>query len=138
MSEKDRLKEIVASLPRPGSKHTLDDCARELLDWMASIEPTWGERIAILREERHFAPREIAASLMAYPLDHSLHMEITTNPILEQAGIKTDPKVLSCLMCGKEFERRYAGERALCSNRCADGYDAKQKALASEPQPQVS
>ena len=131
MSNTERVRKIVESLPDP--IHSLDECATALLDWVASLDPSWADRIKIMRDERGFEPRYLAASLMAYPLDHSLHMELTTNPIIAQAtGDRKPGDPIKCEMCGTEFKPPYAGCRPLCSNRCANGYDAKERQLQND------
>jgi hypothetical protein len=145
--DKDKLKEILGSLepPPPAPEdpiapathvHTLDDCARDLLDWVAFIDPQWKERLDILRLERGWGDKEVAGALIAYPLDHAVHMEIQHNPlIMDQENIPSrraaGPRKMTCLQCGKEFDMKLAGQRALCSNLCARGYDSIQKNLAT-------
>jgi hypothetical protein len=126
----ERVKRIVESLPDPNPGHSLDECAAALLEWISAIDPVYAQGIKIMREERGFEPKFLAAALIAYPLEHSLYMELPRNPTIEQAigGKKLGASEMTCLMCGTVFKPMYAGSRPLCSNRCANGYDAGQKA----------
>lgn len=134
MPKPDKLQEVIDSLKLAEAKpHTLEECCSAVIAWVGSLDPAWEKRIQILREERGFSDKDIAGSLIAYPLDHSMHMEITTHPTLQAAGVGVHlGATFTCEMCGVEAHRKYAGQPALCSNRCANGFYARRHALAEE------
>lgn len=108
------------------SADTLDGACELLLKWVASLDPSWEERLRAMREERALSPRQVFGSLVAYVLDHGMHMAVVGNPAFEAAF--TASEKVTCAECGEAFEPKYMGQ-PLCGNTCADLYYAKQRAL---------
>jgi hypothetical protein len=130
--DRDKLKAIIESLDPPppapevtgSAGHTLDDCARELLDWVAFIDPQWKERLDILRLERGWGDKEVAGSLIAYPPITSFTWRSSTTRSSWITGVPSrraaGPRKMTCLQCGKEFEmKRRWSAGALLESLCA-------------------
>jgi hypothetical protein len=91
---------------------------QRLLDWIASLDPAWKDRIAALREERHTDPLQTIAILACYTLESGQHMQI---PIIEQLldGFTPAGATAICVVCEKEYTLAYPGQ-PFCGNDCAD------------------
>ena len=64
----------------------LDHCAQALFDWMCTLDPVWGDRLRVMKEERGFTTLQAVSTCIAYVLENALHMVIVKHDALEQIG----------------------------------------------------
>ena len=103
----------------PKDDHSLDDCALRLLDWLSAMDPTWSDRLAVLRDEQGFTPLQALGSCVAYVLDWNLQMMIPKHDAFQGQPWGAQPH--PCPVCGVTFTPTYPNQ-PLCGNACAKVY----------------
>lgn len=99
-----------------------NEAAEMVYDWIAGLEPLWGERLQIMRDERGLTKLQCLGSLIAYPLEHALHMTVVQHPAFEGTLWQPGGK-LTCPNCAMEYEPPYPG-MPYCGGACAAAYRA--------------
>ena len=105
--------------------------AQELLDWVASLDPTWTESIRVAREENRWTARQCVGAWLAYVLEQQLHMAIPMHPAFE-VGFTPPESPGVCDVCQEPFKPLWAGQRT-CSNDC--GLISLGRRPAPQPEP---
>lgn len=111
------LKELLTS---NNVRHSLDDCAATLADWICTLDPTWANRLQIMKDERGFTTTQALSTCIAYVLEHDLHMVILKHDALEPSPWRRGEK-MECPECGTLYAPVYPGQ-PYCGNLCADTY----------------
>ena len=106
----------IATLTTPD----LDHCAQALFDWMCTLDPVWGDRLRVMKEERGFTTLQAVSTCIAYVLENALHMVIVKHDALEPSPWRRGEK-MECPQCHTEYKPTYPGQ-PFCGNSCADQY----------------
>lgn len=114
----------------PPAAHSLDECAEAIIEWVAALDPAWGDRVKVLRDERNLSAKQALGSMVGYVLDQSLHMIVPNNPAFETTLREAQEAICRLPSCGKPFSRRYPGE-PFHSNECARAWHAEHGAAAA-------
>lgn len=110
----------------------IDARAQELLDWITSLEPTWGESIRIARSENHWTARQCLGAFVGYVLENELYMAVPLHPAFEP-GFQPPDSPGVCDTCHEAFTPTYPGQH-YCGNDCARGV-TRQPAAFTEADP---
>jgi len=100
--------------------HTLDNCAESLASWICTLDPTWANRLQIMKDERGFSTTQALSTCIAYVLEHDLHMVILKHDALEPSPWRRGEK-MECPECHVLYTPNYPGQ-PYCGNSCAETY----------------
>lgn len=114
--------------------HDLNVCAEQLIEFVSSLDPDWPMLIEVLRHERGFDAKTAIASLMAYVLQHRLHMVVPGLEAFRPSEATWTPETKICSVCGEEYRMTYAGQPPVClKSACGRTYHAKEVPAEEEP-----
>ena len=113
------------------ASHSLDECSATLADWICALDPTWANRLQIMKDERGFSTTQALSTCIAYVLEHDLHMVILKHDALEPSPWRRGEK-MECPECHALYTPNYPGQ-PYCGNSCADQY-REQHQLDMEPE----
>lgn len=102
---------------------TLDSAAEMIADHVSAHDPTWADRLQIMRDERGLTILQAISTCISYVLEHSLQMAaVVYEPMAAspfQRGVQ-----MACPHCGILYQPRYPGQ-PYCGNACADAHRAQ-------------
>jgi len=116
---------------RPAKNTTLCKCqhldpdraAETLLAYVASLDPTWAERLAIALEERHWTAKQCFGAYVGYMLENSLHLSRPEHTAFLD-GTSPTPRHTRCALpsCHRPFDTEFPGQR-YCTSACATAHE---------------
>jgi hypothetical protein len=126
----DDLPEHVKEYDRALARYVLEQyggleaSATRVLAWLSAIDPTWADRLRVLKEERGFTELQALGSCIAWVCDNEQHMVIPNRDEFLSGATGALPH--PCPVCDHEFTPSYPGQ-PVCSNDCAAAYYAQAK-----------
>lgn len=97
---------------------SLEYSAECLAEHVTSCDPTWGNRLEIMKSERGFTTLQAVVTCLAYVLEQGLHMSIVKHDLLEPSPWRRGDKV-ECPQCHTLYSPGYPGQ-PYCGNACAE------------------
>jgi hypothetical protein len=101
-------------------EHSIDDCAQILADYIFSLDPTWANRLQVMKDERGFTTLQAISTCIAHVLERGEHMMVIKHEALEPNPWRRGEK-MECPECHVLYTPRYPGE-PYCSNEHAESY----------------
>lgn len=102
-------------------REKLNEAAQDVLDYIGSLDPTWGSRITIARDERGMDSLQTLGGMIIHVCEREEHTMIPNHPYLAKDFADTYT-ARPCLWCGNQCTADYPGQPALCGNNCAKHY----------------
>lgn len=117
----------------------LESAYQMVLDDIGQMYPDWADRIRIGRSERDFTARQFAGCMIAYMLEHGLHLSVVPHPLF-QPGVDALGESL-CPECQQVFRATVPGQK-YCTNDCGNKawrrqYEADKAKRAAEERRRV-
>src|SRR6266851_2219722 len=91
--------------------------AQKLLTWVASLDPSWTEKIQAVKEERHSNALNTIAILVCNTLETETYLETPILPQLQDDFVPAG-QTAECRGCGNSYVLAYPGQPA-CGPDCA-------------------